>query len=152
MQTSLGTKDDIIKIVKVIAEKAEDLVRLTIGRELPITYLTIFSHHPHEYNRFVEWVTEIGIKSDANNGVRFALQKPIQTAGGEVVNIRIRKPDPYRSQIGCADLKVDNYDSFKMEELFKYPDNLRVIERPEYEMIEFFDFNTNDVLAYVVSK
>lgn len=148
----LGSKEDIIKIVQVIGEKVERLVKDTIGRELPITYLTIFSHHPHEYNRFVEWASELGTKSEVNNGVRLALKEPIQTAGGAVPSIRIRQPDPYRSQIGCADVRVENYKKFKAEELPKYPDNLRLIERPEYEMIEFFDFDANDVLAYVLSN
>lgn len=152
MQTTLGSKEDIIKIVEVIAQKVESLVQHTIGHELPITYVTIFSHYPHEYNRFVEWASELGTKSEANNGVKFTLKEPIQTVGGTVTSIRVRQPDPYRSQIGCADVQVENYTSFKAKELSKYPDNLRLIERPEYEMVEFFDFDANDVLAYVVSK
>lgn len=148
----IRSKEDIITIVRVIAEKVECLVSRTIGRELPITYLTIFSHHPHEYNRFVEWTSELGTKSEANNGVRFALKEPIQTAGGAVKSIRIRQPDPYRSQIGCADVRVEDYKKFEAEELPKHPDNLRLIERPEYGMIEFFDFDANDVLVYVLSS
>ncbi len=148
----IGSKEDVIKMVQVIAEKVERLVSGTVGRELPITYLTIFSHHPHEYNRFVEWASELGIKSEVNNGVRFALNEPIQTAGGAIKSVRIRKPDPYRSQIGCADVRVEDYSQFKSEEVPKYAENLRLIERPEYDMIEFFDFNCNDVLAYVLSN
>ena len=82
----------------------------------------------------------------------FALKNPIKTDGGDIVKIRIRKPDPYRSQIGCADLEVEDYAKFKAEQLSRHTDNLRLIERPQYEMLEFFDFDLNDVLAYVVSK
>lgn len=148
----IGSKEDIIKIVQLIAEKVEHLVSKTIGRELPITYVTIFGKHPHQYNRFVEWASELGTKSEANNGFRFELKEPIQTAGGLVKSIRIREPDVYRSQIGCADVQVEDYLKFKSEELPKHSENLRLIERPEYDMIEFFDFDNNDVLAYVLSN
>src|SRR5262249_38610073 len=106
----------------------------------------------HEYNRFIEWASDLGTKSEANNGMRFALFEPIQTESGPIAHLRIRQPDPYRSQIGCADFHVENYRKFKEEELSKHPENLRLIERPEYEMIEFFDFDNNDVLAYIVSN
>jgi hypothetical protein len=150
--STAGSKEDIVKIVQLIAEKVEGLVSRTIGRDLPITYITIFGNHPHQYNRFVEWASELGTKSEANNGVRFELKEPIQTAGGLVKSIRIREPDVYRSQIGCADVKAGDYSKFKSEELPKHPESLRLIERPEYDMIEFFDFNDNDVLAYVLSN
>src|SRR6266481_7362016 len=139
----IGSKEDIIKIVEIIADKIENLVKKSIGRELPITYLTIFSHNTHEYACFIEWSNQLGAQSEANNGLKFLLNKPIQTNSGIITNIRIRKPDPYRSQIGCADVYTEDYDLFRAEELPKYPDNLRLIERPEYDMIEFFDFDSN---------
>jgi hypothetical protein len=147
-----GSKEDLLKLASLIAEKTASLVRRTSGRDLPISYLTICSHHPHEYERFIEWAEELGEKAEANNGFKFLLKEPLQTANGAVAQIRIRKPDVYRSQLGCADFEVEDYESFKKEELPKHPDNLRLIERPEYEMLEFFDFDNNDVLAYIVSK
>jgi hypothetical protein len=147
-----GSKEEVIKIAQVIAQKVENLVQRTIGRELPISYLTIFSHTPQEYSRLVELMSELGTKSEANNGFKFMLTNPINTAGGDIGLIRISKPDTYRTQIGCADLDVDSYASFKMTELPKHPDNMRLIVRPEYEMLEFFAFDSNDVLAYIVSK
>jgi hypothetical protein len=54
-------------------------------------------------------------------------------------------------QVGCNDFEVQDYKKFKAEYLPKHPSNLRLIERPEYEMVEFFDPDY-DVLAYVVSK
>ncbi len=80
------------------------------------------------------------------------LSEPLETSCGPVAQIRIRKPDVYRSQLGCADFTVKDYLVFKSEIYAKYPSNLRLIERSDYEMFEFFDFENNDVLAYVVSK
>jgi hypothetical protein len=147
-----GSKEDLLKIIEVVAEKTASLVERTIGRSLSISYLTIFSHHAHEYERFIGWAEELGQKSEANNGLRFVLNNPIQTKVGAIEHIRIRKPDVYRSQLGCADFEVEDYGAFKRYELPKYPNNLRLIERPEYEMLEFFDFDNNDVLAYIISK
>ncbi len=69
----------------------------------------------------------------------------------ELSLLRIRKPDPYRMQVGCNDFKVPDYHDFKRKYLDKNQSNLRLIERPEYEMVEFYDPDY-DVLAYVVSK
>lgn len=107
-----GSKEDLLKIAEVVAEKTASLVERTIERPLSISYLTIFSHNTHEYERFIEWAKELGQKSEANNGLRFLLYSPIQTRVGVVEHIRIRKPDVYRSQLGCADFEVEDYDAF----------------------------------------
>ena len=65
--------------------------------------------------------------------------------------VRIRKPDPYRMQVGCCDLEMDDYFQFKKTYLEPNEEQLRVIERPRYEMIEFHDPDF-DIFAYVVSK
>jgi hypothetical protein len=147
-----GSKEDLIKIAELIAKKTASLVERTIGLSLPISYITIFTHAQYEYERFIEWAQELGQSAEANNGLKFQLNEPLQTANGTVTHIRIRKPDVYRCQLGCADFKVEDYVTFKEEELPKHPENLRLIERPEYEMLEFFDFDTNHVLAYIVSE
>jgi hypothetical protein len=54
-------------------------------------------------------------------------------------------------QVGCNDFDIVNYEIFKKENLSKYQNNLRLIERPDYEMIKFFHPDY-DVLAYIVSK
>jgi hypothetical protein len=147
----IGSKEDVVKIVQLIAEKTSRLVENTIGRTLPITYLTIFAKHEHEYVRLLEWTRALGTPSETNNGFRFSLNQPIQTIAGDISMIRIRKPDPERPQLGCADFEVEDYESFKTNELPKHPEHLKRIERTDYEMIEFYDTQANEVLAYVVS-
>lgn len=148
----LGSEEDIRKIATYVANKAASLVERVLGEKLPILYVTIFAKTPHEFERFVEWASVIGSKSEANNGYRFSLKEPIQTTAGQVKHLRIRYPDIYRSQLGCADFEVSDYKTFKSEKLAKHPDNLRLIERPEYEMLEFYEYVPNEVLAYIVSK
>lgn len=152
MSVQISTKEELLAAVASIAEKVEGMVMKTIGRQLSIVYVTIFTHRAAAYDRLVELGSNLGKRTDANNGEAFILYEPFSTAGGKVGKIRIRKPDPYRSQLGCADLKVEDYVSFKEHELARHPQNLRLIVRPEYEMIEFFDMDSNDVLAYVLSR
>lgn len=147
----MGSKNDLLKAIQYVGDKTTELVRSILGRDLPLVYLTVFSHHPHEYEKLKEWASELGTSSEANNGTSYVLQNPLKIGNSEIRNIRVRQPDPYRMQVGCADFEVENYTSFKATEFLKHPENLRLIVRSEYEMIEFFDFDT-DVFAYVISK
>ena len=89
------------------------------------------------------------LKSE-NHGPLVELSTPLKLTNGELKLLRIREPDPYRMQVGCSDFIVPDYQEFKNQFLGK-SENLRLIERPDLELIEFFhpDF---DVLAYVLSK
>lgn len=134
-----------------VADKTSELSRKVIGKSLPISSLTIFAHYPDEFEKLSDIVKILGNFLNENNGPRVALHEPIKAGGDTIAHLRIRKPDPYRTQVGCDDFDVPDYETFKSENLLKYPNNLRLIKREDYEMIEFFhpDF---DVLAYVVSK
>lgn len=136
--------------VVYIADKTSTLAKKIIGKPLPIKSLTIFAHYPDEFEKLSEIVKTIGNFLNENNGPRVVLHEPIKVGKNTITNLRIRKPDPYRMQAGCNDFDTD-YETFKNENLSKHSNNLRLIKREGYEMVEFFhpDF---DVLAYVVSK
>ena len=59
--------------------------------------------------------------------------------------VKIRKPDPKRTERGDADFTVTDYLIFKKKYLSK--PGFRIIKRPEMEMIELTDPSFN-VLAY----
>ena len=143
-------KDQLIEAVQYVAMQTSKLVEKIIGKVLPITYLTIFSHSQPEYETLVKILATMGTPYSANNGLRATLSTPIVAGKNSINHLRIRKPDPERPQVGCNDFGVD-YESFKNQYLAAHPENLRLIKRPEYEMIEFFD-PSFDVLAYVVSS
>lgn len=142
--------EELIKAVKYVTKQNTKLCKKIIGTVLPITSLTIFSHYRDEYEKLVKILHKMGKLCGENNGPRVALHKPVKVNGNVIAYLRIRKPDPYRMQVGCSDFDVA-YQHFKKKYLNKKPKNLRLIKRPEYEMIEFFDPDF-DVLAYVVSK
>ena len=147
----IKNEQELYKAIKYVAEQTTALSKQITGQEYPIEYLTIFSHFDDEFSNLRKIVERLGEIIDANNGYAVKLEKPIQLKNNELHRVRIRKPDPERPQVGCNDFTVSDYEAFKQSYLQERPNNLRLIERPEYDMIEFFDPNF-DVLAYVVSK
>ncbi|HOR02342.1 MAG TPA: hypothetical protein PKZ92_03750 [Candidatus Woesebacteria bacterium] len=139
------------KTVIYIANETSKLSKKIIGKILPIKSLTVFSHYPDEFEKLSEITKTIGNFLNENNGPRIILHKPIKVGNNTIIHLRIRKPDPYRMQVGCNDFEIIDYNTFKNENLSKHTNNLRLIKRSNYEMIEFFDPDF-DILAYVVSK
>ena len=139
------------KTVIYIANETSKLSKKIIGKILPIKSLTVFSHYPDEFEKLSEITKTIVNFLNENNGPRIILHKPIKVGNNTIIHLRIRKPDPYRMQVGCNDFEIIDYNTFKNENLSKHTNNLRLIKRSNYEMIEFFDPDF-DILAYVVSK
>ena len=150
MEKSIQNKEELIEAVQYVAVRTSELARKVIGKELPIKSLTIFSHSEAEFERLTKILEEMGKPYNYNNGPRVELNEPIITGKNQIIHLRIRKPNPERPQVGCNDFETD-YESFKQDYLSSHFENLRLIKRPEYEMIEFYD-PSFDVLAYVVSK
>lgn len=136
--------------VRYVAEQTSALAEKITGKAFPIKSLTIFAHSQEEYELLAKIQAEMGKPYNFNNGPRVELYNPIVVGSNSITHLRIRKPDPERPHVGCNDFET-NYDAFKREYLIRYPGNLRLIKRPEYEMIEFSDPEF-DVLAYVVSR
>ena len=147
----IQNEKQLLEAASYIATNTSELAERVIGQKLPITYLTIFAHYPDEFENLTKILQALGAFSGENNGPRVALHKPIRTGSNAITHLRIRKPDPYRMQVGCSDFNVSDYNAFKNEHLSRRPNNLRLIKRDNYEMIEFFDPDY-DVLAYVLSK
>ena len=150
MEKSIQSKEKLLEIVRYVATETTKLAEKITGLALPIKSLTIFSHSLEEYEVLVKILDEMGKAYNFNNGPRVELGRPIIVGTNQITHLRIRQPDPERSQVGCNDFET-SYENFKKEYLHKCPNNLRLIVRSEYEMIEFFDPAFN-VLAYVVSN
>ena len=147
----IQNKEQLLAAVRYVAEQTSRLAEKVIGKVFPIKIksLTIFAHSEPEFELLTQVQAEMGKPHGYHNGPRVELYEPITVGGNKITHLRIRKPDPERPQVGCNDFETD-YDAFKREYLAKHPGHLRLMKRPEYEMIEFSD-PTFDVLAYVVS-
>ena len=147
----IESKEELLDAVQYVASKASELSKRVTGIEYQIVTLTVFAHYPEEYEKLREISLELGEFDHENNGVFVKLHEPINLSSGKLELLRIRKPDPYRMQVGCCDFEVGDYERFKRAYLQKNSQSLRLIERPEYEMIEFFSPDY-DILAYVLSS
>jgi hypothetical protein len=147
----IKNKNELTKAARYVSTQTTKLCKKTIGKSLPISSLTIFSHYESEYKQLCKILYSLGDPYNENNGPRVVLYGPIKVGDNLITHLRIRKPDPYRMQVGCNDFDFDDYNNFKSRYLKSGKQNLRLIERSDYEMIEFWnpDF---DVLAYVLSK
>lgn len=143
-------QSELIEKVKYIASGTSKMSRKVIGKTFPITSLTVFSHSQQEYEFLINILEEIGETYNFNNGPRVKLYESIKVGENFITHLRIRKPDVERPQVGCNDFDTD-YQLFKNQYLLRFPDNLCLIKRQDYEMIELRD-NDYDVLAYVVSS
>lgn len=149
MNNPIQNQEKLIKTVKDIALKTSSMSQKILGKTFPIKSLTVFSHSQSEFELLIKILSDIGKPYNYNNGPRVELYEPITVETNIITHLRIRKPDPDRPQIGCNDFAT-NYQEFKKEYLTKYPENLNLIERPEYEMVELHDPEF-DVFAYIVS-
>ncbi|MFH2136559.1 MAG: hypothetical protein ABII19_02950 [Patescibacteria group bacterium] len=150
MEKSIKNREELIKAVKHVVAETSRLAKKIVSKTFSVMSLTIFAHSQPEYELLTQILAEMGRSYNYNNGPRVELYEPIEVESNRITHLRIRKPDPERLQVGCNDFETD-YEIFKTEYLLKHPDNLRLVKRPEYEMIEFHDSGF-DVLAYVVSK
>jgi hypothetical protein len=146
----IKNEDELMEAIHYVAMETVKLGKKTINQEFPIKSVTIFSHFPDEFEKLKEIVFKIGSLQSENHGPYVKLNKPIKVGGSDLQVIRVRQPDPYRMQVGCSDFQVPDFEVFKNKYLDQVK-NLRLIKRPEYAMLEFFDPDF-DVLAYLVSN
>lgn len=145
----VANEQELIEQVKYVAKQTSRLAKKIVGKTFPIKSLTIFAHSQLEFDSFTKTSSRMGKPYSYHNGPIVELNKSVEVEGNRIIYLRIRKPDPERPQVGCNDFVTD-FENFKREYLPKHPKNLRLIKRPEYDMIEFHDPSFN-VLAYVLS-
>ena len=147
----IRTEEQLIESIRYIDSQARELSNKIIKKEYPLSSLTIFSHYPDEFEQLKEILFKMGEQQAENNGPYVRLVNPLVLRGGALKFVLVIKPDPYRMQVGCCDFNIPDYDEFKSNYLKSTTNKLRLIERVDHEMIEFFDPDF-DILAYVVNK
>ncbi|MFA5333150.1 MAG: hypothetical protein WC376_01505 [Candidatus Nanoarchaeia archaeon] len=131
----------INEIVNEIVKETNNAIKNVISEKLLIDFVDIFPKDEVERKKLLEEIKKVSKLIDSvKTGEIFRLNIPIKTIYGPLNLIKIRIYDETRTQRGAPDFKVNNYEFFKK----KY-NNLKVIIRKEYEMIEF---KTEKVLIY----
>lgn len=96
---------------------------------------------------FFSAASSIGkVVKETRSGPLFQVE-PIATVSGKLQLVKVRKPDPTRTERGDADFTVGDYEAFKKEYVSK-PGFKLIGNRPDIiEMIELMD-SAFDVRAY----
>lgn len=160
----ITSEQAMLEAVEYIAIEATRMLFREMGTNQQIKHVTIFAHYWDEYNELVQLTSQLGTQTEANNGIRTRLTKNIdvftmklETNSGvidvteSIESIRIRKPDPYRMQVGCCDFEYDGEYLWLATTETVGRANMRRIERDDIDMVEFSDPDI-DVLAYVVNR
>ncbi len=146
----IRSQAELLAAATYVAEQTKVMLRQIVGTSFPVSAVTIFSHFSSEFSALAPVLGSLGTPDGENNGPWVKLYKPIAVGANSLTRLRIRKPDPYRSQVGCNDFNVPSYQAFRNAYLSRCSGNMRLIERESYEMVEVFNPEF-DVLAYVVS-
>jgi hypothetical protein len=157
----IDSKAKLLEAIEYIHASCFDLCKQTFGTYLPVVgNIGVFCHYEDEYALLTQIRKELTDESDNLNQKYYHLLEPIVIASKEgmptttYTRLYIRKPDPYRSQVGDVDFALDTQkyaefkNSVKSSLLTK---GARIFERPDSDMIELYNPDS-DVLAYVVSK
>ena len=117
--------------------------------DLKLDYICIFSQNKKEYQQLLKHASTIGKKiKQTKTGPVFKLQTTIKTPAGSPKILKIRLPDPTRTQRGDLDF-ITTYPAFKLKYLNQ--NCFKLIKRKNFDMIELRD-NQFNVLIYFSSQ
>ena len=135
-----------LNFVKEIVEKSNNLKnKYTDETDAYVNYACIFPQTDKEYDKYFKLASNLGkIVMETKTGPLFQIQ-PLKTVSGLLQVLKVRKPDPTRTELGDADFTVSDYPKFKETYLDK--EEFKLIERPNMEMIELRE-DSCDVLVY----
>lgn len=154
----IQNEEELLEAIKHTHFECYKLCKQSFGYSLPNAgNIGVFCHYDDEYDRLIEIRKKLTEASDNVNQKYFRLYEPIVVpAQGDVpettyTHLYIRKPDPYRSQVGDVDffLEHSEYKELKTSLLAgKKIKGARVFDRQDLDMVELYDPDS-DALGYV---
>jgi hypothetical protein len=153
--------EEMISAIKHIHLEGYKLCKQSFNKYLPNAgNVGIFCHYDDEYEYLTSVRKEITESSNNFNQKYFKLLNPITIEAERDIPettydyLYIRKPDPYRHQVGDLDfvMEPDKYEKLKEEMVNgRVIKGARVFDRPDLDMIELYDPDI-DVLAYISTE
>lgn len=128
----------------IVTRNTELKNRHTDASSAPVEFVCIFCQNEEEYKQFTNSIETLGkVVERTQSGFTYLLDKPIITVAGPLRLVKIRKPDPYRTERGDADFNTD-YKNFKK----RYQSNpgFELVKRKSFEMLRLSRPNF-DVMA-----
>ncbi|MEK6964001.1 MAG: hypothetical protein AABX70_06225 [Nanoarchaeota archaeon] len=157
----IRSKAELLKAIAHTHFACYKLCKQSFGIYLPNAgNIGIFCQYEKEYEFLTKLREKLTESSDNVNQKYYRLHKPIVVpAKGGVprmtyTHLYIRKPDPYRHQVGDVDffLEPQEYAKIKADlQNGKIIKGARIFPRPDLDMIELFDPDV-DALGYVSTE
>lgn len=154
----IQTKGQLVEAVRFTHFACYRLCKQSFGEYYPNAgNIGIFCHYDNEYETLTAWRKEMTEASDSFLQKYFRLHEPIAVPAKDDIpettytHLYIRKPDPYRHQVGDVDfyLPEDTYKTLKQSMLDgRVVPGARVFDRPDLDMIELYDPDI-DALGYI---
>lgn len=151
-------KAQLLKAVKYTHFACHKLCKQSFGKYLPVAGdIGIFCHYDKEYKFLTKLREKLTDSRDSFNQRYFRLHKPIVIpAKGKIPKteytfLYIRRPDPYRHQVGDVDFFLEQDKHSKLKNSLIKENKLkgaRVYQSTELNMIELYNPDI-DALAYI---
>ncbi|HAH04408.1 MAG: hypothetical protein UV78_C0008G0017 [Parcubacteria group bacterium GW2011_GWA2_43_17] len=98
-------------------------------------WVCVFAQSDDEYQQLLTEAKKLGdIFEETANGPKFLLNQPI---AGTVRILKIRQPDPDKTERGDADFTISDYKAFKKEQAGQA--NFKIIPKDNFEMMELME-------------
>ena len=157
----IKNKKKLLDAIQHIHTACHQLCKKSFGKYLPNAgNIGVFCHYETEYALLTKLREELTQPSNNVNQKYYQLYQPITiNATGDIptttyTHLYIRKPDPYRAQVGDIDFYLEPAEYKQLKEAISKGRQLpgaRLFDRADLDMIELHDPDV-DVLAYVSTK
>lgn len=157
----IQSKGELFEAIKHIHIECHKLCKQSFGAYFStIGNVGVFCHYDDEYEKLIQPRKELTEPSDNPNQKYFPFLKPIIIPAYDDIptatytHLYIRKPDPYRAQVGDIDFYVAPEKYVVLKESVKNGKKIkgaRVFERTDLDMIELYDPDS-DALGYVSTR
>lgn len=124
----------LIRTINYVVSRSVELKnRYTNAATAPIEFVCIFCQNGEEYKKFIDSTETLGkVVERTQSGFTYLLDKPLKTIAGPLRLVKIRRPDPNRSERGDADFNT-NYKDFKKK--YQGDSRFELIKRESFEML-----------------
>ena len=154
----INSKEELLEAIRHTHLECHKLCKQSLGKYLPAAgNVGIFCHYDKEYEYLTDLRKQLTESSDDPNKKYFLIHEPITIkAEGDIpettyTHLYIRKPDPYRAQVGDVDfiLEEPTYTELKVS-LLEGGEVIgaRIFPRGDLDMIELYNPDV-DVLGYI---
>ena len=121
----------------IVTHSTELKNKFTDTPAAPVEFACIFCQNGEEYKEFTNLIEKMGkIVERTPNGFTYLLDKSLKTTAGPLRLVKIRKPDPHRSERGDADFNTV-YESFKKK--YQSDSRFELVNRETFEYLRLSD-------------